>query len=291
MKWWLLSLWLALFPGTPVPHVLQAVQTERAPVVEAVAGGPPVSLPYKWASVTTNYYHASATQAVNIEMTAARVNGTILRPGQVFSYYAKVGPYTSANGYGWGRAFQGDRIVPSVGGGVCQGASTLYAAVLRTGLKVLERHQHGLLVPYLPPGEDATVAGSYLNLRFQNDTPLPVLIQASARDRHYHVTIWGKVPGPDIQVRHEVLATYQFHLIRRTDPQLKPGVEKVLAPGQNGVKARTWLEVHQGRLVERRDLGIDIYRPSPRIVLVGPGTAAPTVRISSGPPLAGGCGP
>ncbi|MGC8490061.1 MAG: VanW family protein, partial [Clostridia bacterium] len=158
-------------------------------------------------------------------------------------------------------------------------------------LKVLERHQHGLLVPYLPPGEDATVAGSYLNLRFQNDTAHSVLIQASARDRHYHVTIWGKVPGPDIQVRHDVLATYQFHLIRRTDPQLKPGVEKVLAPGQNGVKARTWLEVHQGRLVKRRDLGIDIYRPSPRIVLVGPGTAAPTVRISSGPPLAGGCGP
>lgn len=289
---WLVSLWLALFPGTPVPHLLQGtVPRTPSAIVEPAAGGPPVNLPYKWASVTTNYYHASATQAVNIEITAHRVNGTVLNPGQVFSYYAKVGPYTAENGYGWGRAFQGDRIVPSVGGGVCQGASTLYAAVLRTGLRVIERHQHGLKVPYLPPGEDATVSGNYLNFQFQNSTKHPVLIQASARDRRYHVTIWGTVPGPDIQVKHQVLATYPFKTIRRTDDQLKPGEEKVLAPGQEGAKARTWLEIHKDGKVLEQDKGVDIYRPSPRIVLVGPGTAAPTVTTVSGPPLPGGCNP
>jgi vancomycin resistance protein VanW len=287
---WLVSLWLALFPGTPVPHLLQGTAPSAA-IVQPAAGGPPVTLPYKWASVTTNYYHASATQAVNIEITANRVNGTVLNPGQVFSYYAKVGPYTAENGYGWGRAFQGDRIVPSVGGGVCQGASTLYAAVLRTGLRVIERHQHGLKVPYLPPGEDATVSGHYLNFQFQNNTEHPVLIQASARDRHYHVTIWGAVPGPDIQVKHQLLATYPYQTIRRTDDKLKPGEEKVLAPGQEGAKARTWLEIHQDGKVLKQDKGVDIYRASPRIVLVGPGTAAPTVTMVSGPPLPGGCYP
>lgn len=290
MKWWLLSLWLAWFPGTPVPRILQVVPS-AAPVVEPALGAPPVALPYKWASVTTNYYHASATQAVNIEITASRINGTLLRPGQIFNYYRVVGPYTAANGYGWGRAFLGDRIVPSVGGGVCQGASTLYAAVLRTGLRVLERHQHGLQVPYLPPGEDATVSGSSLNFRFQNNTAHPVLIQASASDRHYHVTIWGDVPGPNIEVRHEVLARYDFRTIRRTDPKLKPGQQEILFPGQPGVRARTWLEIHRGSTVVRRDLGIDMYRPSPRIVLVGPGTAAPTVSIRTGAPFPGGCSP
>jgi len=287
----LLALWLAIWPGTQAPAWLSP-----APVAAPIVLPPPgaedakaLRLPYLWATVTTNYYHASPTQAVNIEITASRINGTVLQPGQVFNYYQKVGPYTAENGYGWGRAFVGDRIVPSVGGGVCQGSSTLYAAVLRTGLRVLERHQHGLLVPYLPPGEDATVSGTYLNFRFQNSTDHPILIAAQAGDRHYRVAIWGAVPGPHITVHHEILARYPFYTIRRTDPDLKPGTEKVLAPGQPGVKARTWLEIQTPHGTEIRDLGTDIYRASPRIVLVGPGTAAPTVRIVQGPPEPGGC--
>ncbi|MCL8207712.1 MAG: VanW family protein [Actinomycetia bacterium] len=252
---------------------------DPAPIVLVQAPGanqPITRLAYRWASVTTNYNHASPSQALNIELTAKRLNGTVLAPGQVFSYYARVGPYTAENGYGWGRAFVGDRIVPSVGGGVCQGASTLYAAVLRTGLRVLERHPHGLLVPYLPPGEDATVAGDYLDFRFQNTSPGPVLITASAQNRTYHLTIWGAVPGPEIVVKHEILERYPFRTIVRTDATLKPGEEKVVAPGQEGVKARSWLEIRTPEGWKTRSLGIDRYRPSPRIILVGPGPRATT---------------
>ena len=248
-----------------------------------------VAAPYEWAAVTTSYGHASATQAVNIALTAARLNGVEVRPGQVFSYYARVGPYTAENGYGWGRAFYGNRIVPSVGGGVCQGASTLYAAVMRTGLRVLERHQHGLTVPYLPPGEDATVAGDALNFRFQNNTAGPVVIRASARSRRYHLSIWGTVPGRRITVHHQVLATYPVRTIARVDPKLPRGAVQVLAPGQPGVKARTWLIEETPRGPVTRDLGIDIYRPSPRIVITGPGSGAPTALVAGGPPRAAHC--
>lgn len=253
------------------------------------SGAHAVRLPYQWALVTTTYGHASATQAKNIELTATRLSGRELQPGQVFSYYAAVGPYTAANGYGWGRAFVGDRIVPSVGGGVCQGASTLYAAVLRTGLRVVERHQHGLTVPYLPPGEDATVAEDYLNFRFQNDTEGPVVILAAAADRRYQLSIWGSVPGRHIVVRHRVLARYPFRTITRVDPKLPPGTTKVLAPGQDGVKARTWLEESTPAGPKLRDLGMDIYRASPRIVLVGPGGRAPVAAVVGGAPRPGGC--
>ena len=295
MWWWIFTLWLALWPGSHVPSWIGSSRPATPVPVPLVLGavgknGAGVTrLPYRWSAVTTTYYHASATQAVNIEITASRMNGTVLQPGQVFSYYEKVGPYTAANGYGWGRAFVGDRIVPSVGGGVCQGASTLYAAVLRTGLKVLERHQHGLLVPYLPPGEDATVSADYLNFRFQNSSDHPVLIAASAGDRHYRIAIWGAVPGPHITVRHEILARYPFRTLYRTDLDLKPGQQEVMAPGQEGVKARTWLEVQTASGTRNEDLGVDIYRPSPRIVLVGPGTTAPTVRVVTGPAVSGSC--
>ncbi len=249
-----------------------------------------VSTPFEWAAVTTSYRHASATQAVNIELTASRLNGLELRPGQVFSYYARVGPYTAENGYGWGRAFVGDRIVPSVGGGVCQGASTLYAAVLRTGMKVLERHPHGLTVPYLPPGEDATVAGDFLNFRFQNNTRGPVVIVASASARRYHLSLWGTVPGPHITVHHRVLATYPFRTIVRMDRQLPRGATRVLAPGQPGVKARTWLVEQTPHGPVTRDVGIDMYRPSPRIVITGPGSQAPAATLAGGAPKAAHCG-
>jgi vancomycin resistance protein VanW len=288
---WLISFWILLSGGTPatVHHPLRLM---TGPIVLPAPGDNAArtqQLPYLWATVSTRYDHASPSQALNIELTASRLNGTVLQPGQVFSYYKAVGPYTAANGYGWGRAFVGDRIVPSVGGGVCQGASTLYATVMRTGLKVLERHQHGLTVPYLPPGEDATVSADYLNFRFQNNTHHPIMIAAEAAHRVYRMAIWGAVPGPRITVHHEILARYPFRTIVRTDPKLKAGTEEVMAPGQPGVKARTWLEIATPQGPERRDLGIDTYRPSPRIILRGPGTAAPTVRVGGGAPRPGGC--
>lgn len=294
--WWVLSFLLTIWPGFHATIASTHGWIERAHLAAPVVLPPPgeadakaLRLPYRWAYVATRYDHASATQTQNIELTAQRLNGTVLQPGQVFSYYAKVGPYTAANGYGWGRAFVGDRIVPSVGGGVCQGASTLYAAVMRTGLTVLERHQHGLTVPYLPPGEDATVAGDYLNFRFQNSSHHPVMIAAQAAQRLYRLAIWGQVPGPHIIVKHHILARYPFRTIRRTDPAQKPGTTHVLAPGQDGVKAKTWLEVETSHGVTIRDLGIDTYRASPRIILEGPGTGAPAVHMSSGAPAAGGC--
>ncbi len=241
----------------------------RGPIVINVKGQE-LKMPYVLASRTTDYYHATASQGQNIELAASRLNGVVVSPGQVFSYYNVVGPYTAANGFGWGRMFVGDRIVPSVGGGVCQGSSTLYSALLRTGLPIVERHRHGLTVPYLPPGEDATVASTYLNFRFRNNRTTPVLISAHARDRHITVALWGMAPGPEIVVKHKILARYPFPVINQTNRRLNPGETKVVAPGQDGVKAESWLEIKTQKGIAIKNLGVDTYRPSPRIVERGP---------------------
>ncbi len=271
MKMGRLTLWLALLSNIAPPASLSRAAPPpptQAPWLSAGTGEPksPHQLPFELGTKTTNYRHASESQALNIELVARRLNGVEVQAGGVFNYYRVIGPYTQANGYGWGRAFVGDRIVPSVGGGVCQGASTLYAAILRTGLRVIERHQHGLTVPYLPPGEDATVAGDYLNFRFQNTRSTPIMIRAQAGHRLFTVSIWGATPGPRITVHHQILERYPFRTLVQVNPTLKPGEERVAAPGQDGVLARTWLDVTTPHGVERRDLGIDGYRPSPRIV-------------------------
>ena len=270
MAGWALGSGLVFFKGVDAYTLTSGMEGGKGltPIIFTAQGGQ-TRLPYLLGSMRTNYFHAIPTQEKNIELVAQRLNGALVEPGQIFSYYRRIGPYTAENGFGWGRMFVGDRIVPSVGGGVCQGSSTLYAAVLRTGLAVVERHHHGLTVPYLPPGEDATVASDYLDFRFRDNRPTPVLITASTSDRHLRVDIWGASPGPKITVKHQILQEYPFRTVQQFDSKLKPGESQVSAPGQPGVKVKSWLEIKTDKGTEIKPLGIDTYRSSPRIVLTG----------------------
>lgn len=218
---------------------------------------------------TTNYNHATLSQQKNIELVARRLNGVIVQPGSVFSYNRIVGPYTKANGYHWGRAFSGDRIVPSMGGGVCQGASTLYSALLHTDLRIVERHNHGLTVPYLPAGEDATVAESaHLDFRFQNTEASPVLITARAypTNRFLTVCIWGTHPIRTFDVHHRIIERYHYNIIYKRMPNTHPSTDPVLFPGQDGAKVVTWVEPHATSHPVRRQVSVDTYLASPRVM-------------------------
>lgn len=256
-------------------------------------------------SFSTRFTHASPSQAANIALVARKLTGVVIPPGAVFSYNRATGPFTAAGGYGWGRMFVGDRIVPTIGGGVCQGASTLYNAVLLANLPVVERHLHGLTVPYLAPGRDATVTESGgLDLRFRNDTGGPLVLWGQARDRWLTLAIYGTKRPPKVEVFTEVLAVFPFRTRVIQDPKLPPGKEVIAAAGQEGVRARAWVVVtYPDGQTERRDLPVHTYRPSPRIILRSPGETpsaaanAPSGASTGGrtgapdPPAAGGAPP
>ncbi len=234
-------------------------------------------------SFRTNFSHASPSQAANIALVARRLNGQVVSPGTVFSYNRVVGPYTERGGYGWGRMFVGDRIVPTIGGGVCQGASTLYNVVLLANLPVVQRHPHGLAVPYLPPGRDATVTDSGgLDFRFRNNSGRPLLLWAQAKDRWLSIALYGHTEPPAVRIHTEVLSRQPFQTLFVSDPKLAPGTERVVAAGQDGVAARTWIVVSSPNGPKTRDLGSHTYRPSPRIILRGPAVRRSS---SAAPPL------
>lgn len=227
--------------------------------------------PIEMASYSTNFSHATPSQAGNIALVARRLTGRVLPAGATFSYNRALGPFTAAGGYGWGRMFVGDRIVPSIGGGVCQVASTLYNAVLLSNLSVVERHPHGLTVPYLPPGRDATVADSAgIDFRFRNSSGGPLVLWASAVDRRLTVRIYGRTPPPHVEIHTQILATRPYRTETVRDRHLPPGTSRVVAPGQDGATSRTWVVVTTPQGSTRRDLGITTYRPSPRVILRGP---------------------
>ncbi len=130
----------------------------------------------------TTLYDTSEQRAVNVELAASKINGVVLQSGQRFSFAAAVSPISLSGGYVMGPAFSGGREVEGVGGGLCQVSSTLYAALVMSGIPVTERYPHSLPVEYVPHGLDATIAVNSKDLKFTNTFSYPIVITATVEE-------------------------------------------------------------------------------------------------------------
>jgi len=229
-----------------------------------------LDVPYLLGSYTTAYPHATPSQAHNIALAAKLLRGVTIAPGATFSYNLAVGPRPPDQGFKEGRIFSGNRIVKGFGGGVCQVATTLYNVVLLAHLPVVERHAHSLTVPYVPPGQDATVAFGLIDFKFQNPYKEPLLLWSWIHDGKLTIALYGAKTGPEVRIFHRILAKYPVWVEKIPDPSLPPGTEKVEAPGQPGCDVASWIIVKShGHPQKMEDLGIDHYVASPKIVRVG----------------------
>lgn len=128
---------------------------------------------------STRFNRWMVNRCFNIRLAASALDGKVILPGEVFSYNDTVGERTMERGFRLAPVFINKEHSIGVGGGVCQVSTTLYnAAVVSTGLELVERHHHSLDVPYIAPGRDATVVYGYLDLKFKNNKPFPVLIRS-----------------------------------------------------------------------------------------------------------------
>ena len=139
----------------------------------------------KVSSFTTEF-NPYISRATNLRTALAYIDGAIIEPGEVFSFYKYAGPY-NRNGYVFYYEF--------VGNGVCQIATTTYNAALLGGLEIVERYQHAEMVPYVAGGLDATVAsysgGWYVDMKFKNTYKYPIYISAYAIGGEAHVDFWS----------------------------------------------------------------------------------------------------
>lgn len=207
----------------------------------------------------------------NIAVAADALAGTVLKPGEVFSFNQRVGPYTAEHGFRKGRSFAGNRIVSSYGGGVCQVSSVLYTAAVLAGLQIVERHPHSMTVSYVPSGQDAAVCYGIWDFRLRNNSGGPVVLWADTVGRDTYIAIYGRVTPAAITWHHKILKTIPACRIYSYHPSLPPGTENLVAPGQDGVVVENWTTKKQadGSTI-RQQMGIDYYRPSPRIIARGP---------------------
>ena len=136
----------------------------------------------KVSSFTTEYLEYQR-RSVNIRQAVKRLNGKIVYPNEIFSFYKTVGPYNSKNGY----VFYGEYV----GSGVCQVSTTIYNAALLLNLPIVERLNHGAMVPYVDYGMDATVYSNTTDFRFKNNSKYPIYIEASADNGKLIVNFWS----------------------------------------------------------------------------------------------------
>lgn len=205
----------------------------------------------------------------NVALAARLIAGTSLAPDQVFMMNTMVGPYSEGRGFQKGPAYMGSQVFEVVGGGVCKIASTLYNVVTLANLEVIERYPHSMQVPYVPPGQDATVsAAGNKDFKFRNSSSHPILIWADTAGNTLYMAIYGCAKPPEVTWRHQILNRQPFWTVIRNNRELKPGQEKVVIPGADGLTVRSWLLIkeHNGEATVRRDLGIDHYKPLVQVV-------------------------
>ena len=138
---------------------------------------------------TTSYASSNKDRSYNIALVTSLVDGTVLMPGEEFSY-SEISQKGRGK-YKMGTAYVNDKPVPSEGGGICQGTTTLYRAVMRANIRSTERHNHSLPVSYVPLGLDATTAWGYLDYKFKNPYDFPIYIEGITENKTVTFNIYG----------------------------------------------------------------------------------------------------
>lgn len=222
----------------------------------------------------------------NMSLALSRVNGTVLKPGEVFSYNSTIGDSTDPND-GWLPAggLVGGISVQVYGGGICQGSTTLYNAALMAGMEIVERDCHSSPSSYCPIGLDATVDYGSIDFRFKNCLENPVYISSWMDGVTLTVNFYGCFPAEwdNIELGSQQtgsegpLSDVRFE----EDLSLAKGQYVRKSSGNNGYSASAWRIYYKGgQQVKTEDLPSSYYRPTGRVFAVGPGTD--TSKIDTG---------
>lgn len=222
---------------------------------------------------STSFKSSNSSRSANIRTGAGHIDGTVLYPGETFSTYEYVNPFTVENGYAMAGSYLNGKVVDSLGGGICQVSSTLYNAVLLAELEVVERSPHSMMVTYVQPSADAAIAGTYKDFKFKNSTDTPIYIEAyTTDDKQLVFNIYGEETRPSnrtISYTNKVLENIPAATRLVADGGQGIGY-RVVESGHNGCRAELYKNVYiDGVLQSSEKVNKSSYQVSNRTVIYG----------------------
>lgn len=236
---------------------------------------------------STDFKTSGAARSTNLAVGASKINGSVLMPGEVLSGYECMHPFTIENGYRTATAYENGRSVDSIGGGVCQIATTLYNASLLAELDIVQRQNHSMSVSYVKPSMDAAIAGTYKDIKVKNPYDTPIYIEGYTSGKTLTFTIYGKETRPanrTIKFESETLKTFDAGApTEQVDNSLQPGERIKVESGHTGIKSQLYKCVYvDGKLTERTLLNSDTYNATKAIYRVGPAVPADAAPAEGG---------
>jgi len=189
---------------------------------------------------STNYAASNRNRTTNLILAANKINGTVLMPGETFSYNKVVGARTIAAGYKEAPIYVQGKVVDGLGGGICQITSTLYNAVVYANLEVTQRTNHQFIPSYVTASRDATVVYGSIDFQFKNNRNYPIKLVCSVSGGVANFQIFGLKQEDDYQVE---ISSYQTG---RTSTAIYSEAYKILKK--------------DGQIVDKQLLSKDTYK-------------------------------
>lgn len=223
-------------------------------------------------------YAVNSNRTNNLDLACKAINGTILNPGEIFSFNDVVGERTAAKGYLPATVFvTGGASESELGGGVCQVTSSIYYCSLFLNLEQVHREPHMYVVDYVDFGMDATVYWGSIDYQFKNTLDYPIKIQANIDGGTVNITFWGPEELDfTVETDYEILETYPWTTVEQVDETKPVGYRERTVSPYTGYKVVAYITVKDldGNVLESREV-YSTYRKRDQVYVVGPAEEVP----------------
>ncbi len=206
----------------------------------------------------------------NIELGASLIDGTVVFPGEEFSFIKALGEVTEEGGFSNEKVFLNGEVTKGIGGGLCQVSTTLFRGILEAGFPVTERHNHSYTVSRYDAGLDATYSDPGVDLKFLNDMKYPVVVRAKTEEQKVVIELRGISDGRVASTTEPEI----IHIVDVPPPRIvatttvfKKGQECVNSP-QIGYTAKVEYSIFYPDNTVKEQIFSSTYKPLQRICYV-----------------------
>lgn len=223
-------------------------------------------------SFSTNYNSGNLSRSRNIELATKAINGTMLLPGEEFSFNECTGKRTAEKGYQVAPVIIKNKLEDALGGGVCQVSSTLYNAIIRTNIRSMERRNHSLAPAYIDPGYDATVSDN-IDYKFKNTLEFPIYIEGVVKNSKVIFNVYSDstLKNTEYILTNEIYEKIPAETQIIEDTSLPKGTSKEEA-SHIGYKVKVYLVAKKaGAEIWKEVISKDAYKKVDGIVRIGIG--------------------